>query len=241
MNETEKYYNNLLVISGYFPTFFLLAPILLACWKWKQLTLPLRFFFWFCFWLLVFNVLVLLFIWSYTEHQSFWKSYLGNWGIENVLFSRIVFYFNDFIFLGYSYFLVLLPNKSKRFHYLLIALLCLLSCVIYVFVDGYQNYGSVGQIFKSVFVLIIVGICFWQLFTSKNTKHSIRKQPFFWINLGLLIPVASTILFESVGDLLFQNDFVVYCKWHILNNAIEILGQIFFIIAFWKAKPLSRD
>ncbi len=241
MTEQEKYYNYLLEISGYFPTFFLIVPIFLAIRNWKRLNKPLKYFFWYCFWLFFFNLLVIGFIRTTDQQYHFWRPYLDMFQIKNVFFSRIAFFLNDFINLGLCYLFLLQPNHKPSFRYLSIGLLCLVSLIVFCYIDGYQNFGTVGQNMRYVFIIAIVLLSFRKIF-RENTTSRLSKNPFLGIGLGLLIPLLIGLIFSFSADSLVKTNLLLYFKLHIAANAVEVFCQIFFVFAFLQIKylPLSR-
>jgi hypothetical protein len=223
MNETEKVYNNLLIASGYFPTFAWLFPIIFFYFKGTTLNKMLQYFFRFSILMFIFNVLVFMFIWSIDNQSIFWKPYLNYWHIENVLFTRIFFHLNCFIFLGLCYFTIIPIKILIQYKYWIITLICIISLIIYFYIDDYRGYGSIGQNLYHIFIITITLMHLNYLFKAK-LGSILSQNPFFWISIGLLIPNALTLFFQFTAQNLYETDFMTYCKIYILTNFIEFIG-----------------
>jgi hypothetical protein len=223
MNQQELFYNNLLIYSGYLPTFIWLLPAILLFMKRKTINYSQKNLLQFCIWIFTFNVLVLLLIWSINNYLDFWKPILKYWSIENMLFTRILFHLNCFIFLGLCYFSLIPIKFLNSQKILLISLICILSMVHYFFVDGYQGYGTYGQNMYHIFIISITLTYLYFLFT-KRLKYNLTNQPFFWISLGLLLPNAINLIFQFTAQSLYNDDFILYCKSYIITNIIEFIS-----------------
>lgn len=235
MSESEIYFNNLLLYSGYIPTFAWLLPITIALISWRKLSSAHKNFFYFGLFMFIFNVLVLTFLWSTNKHYSFWKPYLEHWNIENPMFTRILFHIETFIFLGLCYFELIKNSVLNRYKYPLIYLLCIVSSLIYFFIDDYRGYGTVGQNFYSIFILVICVMYMRLLFSSKLNRQLLQIS-FFWITIGLLIPKTITLIYEFTAQNLYNDNFILYCKANIATNIIEFLGILTIGFGFYKLR-----
>ena len=233
MEEKSHFYNTLLIISGYFPTLLWVAPIFNLFTKWKRLNKVFKSFFYFALIMFLINLLVQGFLWSASEHYSFWKPYLDYWHIENVLFTRIIFHISCFIFIGYCYFTIIPLYFLNKYKFLIISVLCILSTVIYIFIDNYQGYGTIGQNLYHFFLVSTTLVYLSYLFKLRP-NNNITKVPFFWISFGFLIPNAVTLIFQITAQNLYDNDFVLYCQIYIFGNAIEMIGIILMLVGLRK-------
>ena len=164
MNQQEIYFNNLLSLSGKITTVLSLIPILVALWKRKEINELLKIFWGYLVARFFLNLLMELFIWAVVNYRDFWKPILMLYKIENTLFFNILFYLSNYIFLGIFYRNLLNKKTYQVGLKIFIPLICVASIIIFVFIDGYQNFGSVGPFMNGIYICTLPMIYLWYLF-----------------------------------------------------------------------------
>jgi hypothetical protein len=240
MNEIDKYYNELLNLSGKVTTAFSILPILVGAVFYKRFfTKPLKIFFWYLVVRFSLNVLMEVFIWSANKHYLiFWKPIFKALQIENTLFFNGFFFLNNFILIGFFYYTLLnIDKKTQWLKYLTIGL-SIFEVINYFFIDGFRQFGMVGPIVVNSFTVLLPCYYLWHL-SNSPPNLPILKNTYFWISLSLFIAHLIAFLFMFTGAKLYETDFALYCKTSILRNFVEISSQIGFIFAFTKSKYLK--
>ncbi len=233
MNQQEIYFNNLLLLSGNITTILSLIPILVAFWKRKEMNELLKIFWGYLATRFFLNVMMELFIWAVTNYRVFWKPILTLYKIENTLFFNILFYLSNYIFLGIFYRKLLIKKIYQTGLKILIPVICVASVVILIFIDGYQNFGSVGPFMNGIYICTLPMIYLWYLFLEDRKGIAIYKKPYFWISMGLLVPHGIDLIFLLTANNLYAENFILYCQSHIARNCLEIIAQISFAVSFY--------
>jgi hypothetical protein len=159
------------------------------------------------------------------------RSILEYWNIYNTNFYQILFILKDFGFLGVVFYYLILPLKiSKPILYLSWGLI-LVSLINYFFIDGYNSFSSFNSSAQSFFTFSLPIIYMWILYHT-DSKIPLFKNPYFWINLGLIIPNLLSLFLYFAGDKISHSDFLLYVKIMIGRSIIEIVSQILFTIGF---------
>jgi hypothetical protein len=179
------------------------------------------------------NLMMEVFIWGVVNYHDFWKPILTLYKIENTLFFNILFYLSNYIFLGIFYRKLMNKKIYQICLKILIPLICIASVVIFILIDGYQNFGSVGPFMNGIYICALPIIYLWYLFIEQRKDISVYKNPYFWISIGLLIPHGIDLLFLLIANNLYNENFVLYCKSHIARNCFEIIAQLLFAMAFY--------
>lgn len=235
MNNIELDYNNLLLLSGRITTLLSVIPIFVAIWQRKKLSKPLQIFFWFGVVRFALNLILEAFIWSITPFREFWTPILKEYKIENTLFFNIVFYLANYIILGILFKELLKKSIFQSILKYFIPFISIAAVFIFFFIDGYHGFGTVGPIINGLYICVLPLVYLWYLFQN-DTQTSVSQKPYFWISLGLAIPHLIDLLFLFTADKLYDQNFVLYCKTHIIRNILEIFAQLLFAFAFFIAR-----
>ncbi|MBK7873690.1 MAG: hypothetical protein IPJ74_25040 [Saprospiraceae bacterium] len=129
----------------------ILIPIAVAIWQRKSLNEPLRVFFWYRVFALLFNIVQHLFFWFANKYYEDIKDYLDWWGIQDTSFLSILFYINDFIFIGWFYYLLLRYNRYGNYIKWLSTILLIIVLINYLFIEGYQIFGKFNPTAVAIF------------------------------------------------------------------------------------------
>ena len=233
MNQQENYYNSLLLLSGKITTILSVLPIITAFWKRKYLNELLKIFWGYLATRFFLNLMMELFIWAVVNYRDFWKPILTLYKIENTLFFNILFYLSNYIFLGIFYRKLLNKNTYQIGLKVLIPLISVASVIIFIFIDGYQNFGSVGPFMNGIYICTLPIIYLWYLFIEERKGIAVYKKPYFWISMGLLIPHGIDLIFLLTANNLYSENFILYCQSHIARNCFEIIAQLSFSLSFY--------
>jgi hypothetical protein len=235
---TESEANQLFILFSKIGTITILIPISLAIWQRKYLNQPLKIFLWYRIFALGINFLEQAFVWFATKYFQLLQPYLKYWDISDTNFLLILFYINDYIFLG-LFFYILLGYKPDGIWIWRIAMLLLLTNVInYCFIEGYKVYGFFNPTSDAIFVFGVAAFYLWHLYKSQLVLP-LTRNPYFWICFGLILPHLIGFFLFLVGDVALRTNFPLFVSLSIAKNCFLILAQIFYAIAFWRA-PYAR-
>lgn len=243
MNEREIIFQKYTILSGegiIISYFFL---VLYGLWQIKNIKMPLRIFFYYILATLLINLLEHGFIWGtrLSTYYHVFKPFLEYWQISNTFFLNILYYLKNTIFLGW-FFIELIPPISKQLK-ILVFFTIIFEIIIYLFVDGYQNYGNVNPPFDALFCFALPFLYLWYLYRSPFlTRITLYKNSFFWISLGLIMENLTGILYFFVADKVYDTDFILYSTLSIGKNVVLFIAIILFALAFYNtnlAKFLS--
>jgi hypothetical protein len=237
------FYNNLLIIFSKIVLAIKILPILIGIWNRHNLNKPLRFLLVSKIAALSIAILVQIFIWTATYNLAVIMPFIKTFKIENTNFFQILYYITDFVFMGFFYSLILTPYGLGKV--IKITAIVLLSAIFinYLFIEGYNVYGIFNPLCDTLFAFVISVIYMWFLFND-TALVPLNKNPYFWANLGLIIPSLMTLYSFLVSNKLQQTDFILYVKVSMITHISNIIGLIFISLAFYYAhytKYLPQD
>jgi hypothetical protein len=241
MNNLDNYYNEMLHLSGTITSVISIFPIVIGLFYFKFFNKPLKVFFGYLVFGLMLNILAELFIWSVNisaHYNSFWKPILEALKIEDTNFFNGISYFSIFLFLGWFYFLLMEEAKFSNYIKWICIVLCVFQIFNYLFLDGFRAKGAIGHISSSIFTLLISALYLWYL-SNKPPDLSIWNNTYFLISIALFVISTISLAYSFSTEALYESDFVLYCKIKIARNAVNMLTEIIYIIAFTKAKYLK--
>lgn len=219
-------------------TIFMLAPIIVAFYRKKNLNRPLRIFLWYCLLSFLVNAFEHLFLIYASANYKVVEPYLRYFGISDTSFIGILFYVLDFSLLGWFY-KELLSTKSlgKKIQY--ISTFLLVCCLVnYFFIEGYQTYGKFNPGVDAFFVFGVASFYLFYLYKS-NFALPLSKNPFAWISAGLIIPHIIGIFLYLIGDVIRNEDYELFKVLTSFKNIFHMIGQLLMAIGFWHA-PFIR-
>jgi hypothetical protein len=206
-------------------TIFMLAPIIVAFYREKNLNHPLQIFFWYCLLSFLVNVFEHLLL-IYASANKVVEPYLIYFGINDTSFIGILFYVLDFSLLGWFY-KELLPTKSLGKKIQLVSVILMVCCLInYFFIEGYQTYGIFNPGVDAFFVFYLY---------KSNFALPISKNPFAWISAGLIIPHIIGIFLYLTGDFIRNENYEFFQVLTSFKNIFHMTGQLLMAIGFWNA------
>jgi len=166
------------------------------------------------------------------------EPFLTYFGIPDTSFLGIFFYGLSLLFIGRFYY-ILLGRANRGEIILATSYLLLFSAIInYLFIEGYKVYGKFNPAAVAIFLFISAVYYLYHLFRS-NLALPIRRNPYFWISLGIIIPNIIGVFLFIVGDVVHKEDYQLFTTLSSFKNAFLIIGQILMAIGFYHA-PYSR-
>lgn len=235
MDQTIKYYNLLTVYSIKILIVLQLVPLLIGFVKWKYFNKPMKVFWTFCFVYLLLEVFVQALIWAVSNYYEYFKPLVLVFHVKDFSFTNILYYMNNFSLLGYFFILVLKQHSISNWIKWSSILLFFSSIINYLFIEGYRVVGFFNPSADALWCFILPCIFMWYLF-SQESKVPISKNPYFWINLRLIVPNLIALILHFVGNKIQSTDTILYLKINLAKNAIWAIGLIFASIGFYYAR-----
>jgi hypothetical protein len=236
MNQAEIYYNSLLNLAGQITTAFSMVPIIAGLFFWNYFNKPLKVIFLFLSFRLFINLLIELFIWSVnTYYNIFWKPILTYLKIDNALFFNGLYYLNTIIFVGLFYYILNEKQKNKSLLKKFLAFCVCFEVINFFFIDGFRSVGIYGPVLINCLSVILPSYYLWWL-SNDPPNLPISKNSYFWISIALFLPHLISLIFIFTADMLYETNFILYCKAHMVSNLFEIFSQLGFLYAFMNAK-----
>ncbi|RYF66281.1 MAG: hypothetical protein EOO39_23310 [Cytophagaceae bacterium] len=235
MSPEAQEFNRLLVQASKYFTLFYLLPIGIALWNRRHWNRPLRIFFTFLVITFLLNGLEQLVIWGATTYYPFFKPYMDQWQISNVLFLYILFYLRDFLLLGYFYALINYPESSRPSILNLSLAISVFAVINYLFIDGFRGYGVIGPTLDALFCFLLPAYYLWGQRTIPYPV-TIGKIPYYWFSLGLILQNLMGLFFYYTADKLQQSDFKLYIIAFLIKNVFDMLGVLLFTYGFYQAR-----
>lgn len=244
MNQNEEYYNFFLQRISQVYSFVSFLTLLFGLFFWKSLNKALKIIFlYLCCRLFLIGIVGLL-RWSIINfRESFWLPIFGEIGLDHFEksdfnFINIFFYLIYVILPGWFYLIVLEKSKNVIWLKYLITTVVIFEVINFFFIEGFKSYGIIGAILSDTFLIIVSGYFLWSL--SNNPPNiPLLKISYFWIFLALFLPHLMQLLITITADKLYETNFILYCKTHVVRNLIHIICQIFYVFAFKNSKYLK--
>lgn len=235
MTPLERAWNEFLVLFGQITTLTMLLPVVVALVVRKQWNKPLKIFFWYCLASFGLNVIEISLNWAVNNYFDFFKPALDYWEIEYFFFFTIFYYLKDFILLGLFYSLIF-PIASIGSIILRISqVLALAALINYLFIEGYNVFGIFNPLADAIFLVVLPLLYLW-VSQRQSLRIPLRKNPYFWFSLGILLPNILALFIYFTGDYIHTTDFILYAKIYSVKNALEIVGQILICIGFLRSR-----
>ena len=231
MSQLEIYWNDILMYSGRITTLFYFVPIISALLFAKYLNRPLKIFLLYSITTLLINFIEIGFIWATGAYTEVLLPYLEYWEIRNTFFLQILDYIKNFLFLG-LFFSLVIPLDSIKIYFLRLGqILTIIALINYFFFVGYKEQGILNPSMNAIFIVIIPLIYMWKS-QRISLRIPLKKNPYLWISLGLIIPNLLNLFLFFSGDYLSKLDFILFIKFSLLKNCFIVLGQILIAIGF---------
>lgn len=133
--------------------------------------------------------------------------------------------------LGYFYHLIF-PREVLRGNILKISyVLSIIFVFNYLFGEGYQDLGIFNPAVNALFIILLPLSYLW--FSRVHTlRIPLKRNPYFWISLGLVIPSLFGLFMYLSGDMLSRHYFIFFCQLQIVKLLFEVIGMLFVSLGF---------
>ncbi len=231
MQEQVDFYNAIWVFVSRVALGFMVIPLLLSFRYVKFINKKLKFFLLYLFITLVLSIGEQLVYQLMLHFYEIKNPFFTQFGINDTNFYQILFIIKDFILLGLFFYYLLLPDKYSKFILYLSLVLIFISIINYFFIDGINAFSPFNSSAQALFTFTLPILYMWILYHS-DAKIPLYKNPYFWINLGLIIPNLLGLFLYFAGDKISTSDYLLFIKIMIGRSIIEMISQILFTIGF---------
>jgi len=235
MTQLETYYNALISLSSQGVIGVSLLPLLYGLIRWRTLQKTLKIFFFYLLVTFCLNVTEQVLFWAVSNYKDFWWPILHAYHIEDTNFFRYPYHLNNFLLLGWFLFRILQPQPLAKWVKGLSMVLAAIVTVNYFFIQGYNMAGGVNSTVSALYCAVLPLISMWFLY-NRSGQVPLVHNPYFWINLGLIIPSLLGLFLYFAGDVMYKDDFVLFARLTILKNGIEVLAQLLTAVGFYYAR-----
>ncbi len=226
----ETYWHDVMMNFGRLTIITMALPVIVAILYKKYWNKALYAAFLFCLATLGVNLFEQALIWSINTYTDFFLPYLEYWEISNTFFLNILYYLKNLLLLGWFYSLVF-PVKPFNSIILYASYILATAAIISYFIEGYQNMGVVNPAIDTVFIILLPLIYLW-VSRKSSLRIPLKKNPYFWISLGLLVPNSLGLFLFFSGDYIHAKNYILYCQLFSVKNVFEIIGQVFISLGF---------
>lgn len=224
-----------LMLAGKVATGFMLIPIFFALRKWKYLNKPLKIFLWYCIATFLVSLIHQLFIWATGYFRAFFVPLLNKYHITDTNFMGILAYLTNFAFLGWYFYKVMPHEKIAKGILWLSSGLFIAAIIDYLFIGDFRDYGVFTPAASAIFCFVLPLIHLRFLYRY-DAKVPLSKNPYFWIDMGLLIPNLMGFFLHFTGNAIYGEDYSLFVKISIVKIILSIIGQVLLAIGFYYAR-----
>lgn len=231
MSTIEQAWNDFFIQFGRITIATMIIPVIVALFYKKQWNRPLRVAFIYCLLTFGINLFEQVIIWLINNYTAFFLPYLKRWSIGNTFFLIILYYLKNYLVLGWFYSLIFPIVPFNRYIIWAGRTLALVAIINHCFIEGFRDLGVFNPIINSVFMTVLPLLYLW-VSQKHSSRIPLKKNPYFWISLGLLVPKVVVFFQDLAGDYIYGSDFILYVKVQTAVNSLEILGQVLIAIGF---------
>jgi hypothetical protein len=235
MSKLEIDYNTYLINAGNIYTLCIFINICIGYYYYNKFNSTLKLFYYYN--LFDFSVSLLLALVNYQElYFIVFDRLFKSLNITDTNFFQWFSFFNVFIILSFyfSNHLIFFNNKIRLWQ---------MGVIIFIFIflkSYFENslliYNSLGQSLLAIFMLIYSGLHLYRQFTKEITVLPLFKNPYFWINISLFLPASISIIYGLLGESIYTEDFISFCKLGIFVVFLQCIAQFILIFAYKYAK-----
>lgn len=244
MNQNEAFYSFILSRISFFTSLFFILTIIFGTFYWSSFNKAIKIIFWYLCVRLLLNGLVALFSWSVKVHsKQFWKPFLGDSILLDLKnshnnFSNGIYYLVFLVLPGLFFLQILKGHKHYFWFRYLYFFLIFFQIINYFFIDGFRSYGIVGATISDLFLIALPCLYFWQI-SNRPLNIVLIKNSYFWICLAFFLPHVVHLPISITATNLYESNFILYCKAHIIRNLIHIVSLFFYMIGFFNSRYLK--
>lgn len=236
----KEYYDQLLQLFVKGVTVVSFLPLVVGIIKRMYFNKALKVYWLFLLVSLLLYALEPAFIWMVKGNLEFWVPVLKACNISNTNFLRYTFHINNFTLLGWFLYLILKPRSvtmALTTRWLSVALLVAVT-INYFFIQGHNVAGGFNSTVSALYCFVLPLLSMWFIFNHES-RVPLGHNPYFWINLGLIIPNILGIFLYFAGDILSNEDYEMYAWLNIAKYLIEILAQLLTALGFYYARNVK--
>lgn len=238
MPDSSKYYSDLILSSGQAVIAVSLLPLGMGLLKWRELNKTLKIYWCFLLASLALYLFEQVFVWAVHSNPDFWVPILKSLNIADTNFLRYPYHLINFTLLGWFLYRILLPEPLAAWVKKLSLLLVLMVSINYFFIQGHNMAGGFNSTVSALYCFLLPLISMWYLY-HRDSKVPLVHNPYFWINLGLIIPSLLGLFLYFAGDVIYDENFALFAKLTVLKNGIEIIAQLLTAIGFHYARNVK--
>jgi hypothetical protein len=213
----------------------MLIPIIVALLYLKKINRPQRIFLYYLIASFLVAWFMQAFIWATGAYRDIAVPLLTKWNIHNTFFISIAAYCVNFLFLGWYFSSVFKDERIAKNVKIISIALCVLSLVHNFFINDWRTYNSVVASVSAVFCMLLPLVHLKYVYRTL-TEISVQRNPYFWIDLGLLVPNTLGLFLHFTGTMLSETDMGLYFLISIAKCYVVILAQFFFAFNFILAR-----
>lgn len=213
----------------------MIIPIIVASVYAKKINRPQRVFLYYLIAAFLVALFLQVFRWATGAYRAFWVPLLKEWNLHNTFFISIAAYSVNFLFLGW-YFSCVFKSERTQKSIRIISIALFVFCIIHnFFLHDWRLHDSVVATASAIFCILLplihVGFVYRTL-----TEVTVQKNPYFWIDLGLIVPNTLGLFLHFAGDKLSETDMNLYFQISMAKFYFVILAQFFFAYNFYLAR-----
>jgi hypothetical protein len=236
MDSSIKFYNEILKIISIIAILVMFIPIVIAILNKKYLNKQLRFAYYFILCQCTIAILLQVIYRIFGIFRLFFIPILNKYRIIDMSFMSIFSHVSVFILVG-MYFAYLFEHKKLvYFIKMLIIFFTVSSIVNYLFIEGYNVQSVYNSITAAIFCIFLSLLHLWFIFNDIGSKVNLVKNPYYWIDLGLLLPNIIALLMYCIGKKLEETDNSIFLLSNIFSDVIQMIGYFLIAVGFYYAR-----
>jgi hypothetical protein len=213
----------------------MILPIIVAFTRLKKLSHPLRIFLLCIITDFLIGLLSQTFIWATGAFKGYFLPLLHKWRLHDTNFISIINYLSTFFLLGWYYSNVFSSIRIQRIVKFVSASLFVVAIIENLYLSDFRDFNSFNATTYAVFCMVLPLIHLWFVFNT-ITELSLRKNTYFWIDIGLLVPNVIGLFLHFTGNKLYETDMILYFKLSIAKYYFVMLAQIIYAVGFYYAR-----
>lgn len=233
--DLNSFYEHWLLFSGKVVLFALALVLLYGLMKWKWFDKILKIYWVYLFLWFLLDFAEPLFVWSVRQYPGYWKPVLVQLDITTTTFLRYPFQVLNFTLLGWFLYRLLAPKPAAQVVKWVSITFLLTTTVNYFFLKGYTMATGYNYTVNAVFCFALPLLSMWFVY-SESQRVILSHNPYFWINLGLILPNILSFLLSFIGNILFEENYPLFAQIAISKNIVEIVAQGLTAIGFYYAR-----
>jgi hypothetical protein len=175
------------------------------------------------------------FVWATGAFESYFVPILLKYNLHDTNFISIVEILSTFFLLGWYYSNVFKSILIQKIIKVISALLFVLAIIENFFLHDFREYNSFNATTYAIFCMVLPLVHLWFVFNT-ITELSLRKNTYFWIDIGLLVPNVIGLFLHFTGNKLYETDMILYFKLSIAKYYFVMLAQVIYAIGFYYAR-----